>query len=169
MLLAHLFLAAVAAFAAPATCYRHPVDAVVVQPFDAPACRWCPGNRGLDYGTAPGVPVRAAAAGRVTFAGSVAGARWVTISHADGLRTSYGPLSTIAVRRGHVAAGGDVVGRTGGRLHVGLRRGETYLDPARLFGPPVRLRPRLVPLAAPAPPGPASSCPAPRRSRTAVR
>jgi murein DD-endopeptidase MepM/ murein hydrolase activator NlpD len=156
-----LLVAVATSLAAPHVCYRHPVAAPVLEPFQAPACQWCPGNRGLDYGTPPGTQVRAAAAGRVIFSGAVAGARWLTVRHADGLRTSYGPLASIAVRSGRTVAAGDVLGRTGGRLHVGLRRGDAYLDPAAFFGPPLRLQARLVPLTAPPRPRSRPSCPTP--------
>jgi murein DD-endopeptidase MepM/ murein hydrolase activator NlpD len=164
-----VLLAALAALTSPPVCYRHPVDAPVVQRFDAPPCGWCPGNRGLDYATRPGDPVRAAAPGSVTFAGRVAGQRWVTLVHADGLRTSYGPLSAVRVRPGATVSAGEPIGRVAGRLHVGVRRGETYLDPAAIFGPPVRLRPRLVPLDAAAPPRPLPQCFAAGGSRPAIR
>jgi murein DD-endopeptidase MepM/ murein hydrolase activator NlpD len=163
-----LLVAALAALTSPSVCYRHPVDVPVVLRFDPPLCRWCPGNRGLDYATRPGDLVRAAAPGSVTFAGRVAGQRWVTLVHADELRTSYGPLATVLVRPGSRVSAGQTIGRAAGRLHVGVRRDETYLDPAAIFGPPVRLRPRLVPLDA-APPRPLPRCLAAGGSRPAIR
>jgi murein DD-endopeptidase MepM/ murein hydrolase activator NlpD len=165
-----LVLLVLALFLAPPQgCFRHPVEAPIIRPFEAPACRWCPGNRGLDYATTAGEPVRAAAPGDVSFAGVVAGRRWVTVTHAGDLRTSYGPLARVAVRAGQAVIGGQVLGWSSGVLHVGLRRGDAYIDPARLFGPPVRLRPRLVPLDRPAPPRPLPSCPATGRSPGPVR
>jgi len=125
--------------------YRPPVTAPIVDHFRRPACQWCPGNRGIDYATTPGTEVHAAAAGQVTYAGRIAGDGFVTVAHADGLRTSYAFLSTIAVSIGHVVAQGDVVGTTSGQLHFGVRRGSTYLDPELLFAGG-RPRARLVPL-----------------------
>jgi murein DD-endopeptidase MepM/ murein hydrolase activator NlpD len=160
LLVAAAWLGAVAPAAAVAgPCYQHPVPAAVSRGFEAPACPWCSGHRGLQYATRAGDPVRAASAGRVSFAGLVAGARWVTIEHPDGLRTSYGGLASIAVRRGQAVDGVTVVGTAGGALHVGLRRGDTYLDPAALFTWPVRLVPRLVPLTGPVPARPAGAGP----------
>src|SRR5690606_15386348 len=66
--------------------YRPPVDAAVTSPFDMRAGRYGAGNRGLDYGTAPATPVGAIGDGTVVFAGPVAGDRWVTVLHPDGLR-----------------------------------------------------------------------------------
>lgn len=113
--------------------YRPPVDAPVRDPFRPPTTRYGPGNRGLEYATAPDTLVRAAADGEVTFAGLVGGARHVTIRHPDGVRTSYSFLATIAVVRGQPVRQGAAVGTTSGRLHLGARRGDAYFDPASLF------------------------------------
>ena len=80
--------------------YVPPVDSVIVDPFRPPADPWGPGNRGIDYAPAPGTPVHAAAAGVVTFAGQVGGSLHVVVRHADGIRTSYSFLATIAVAAG---------------------------------------------------------------------
>src|SRR3954452_16458952 len=80
--------------------YAPPVDAPVSDPFRPPATPYGPGNRGIEFGTDPGVAVNAAADGTGTFAGSVAGRRWVTIRHADGVRTTYGPLADVPVAAG---------------------------------------------------------------------
>jgi len=126
--------------------YLAPVDGAVVDPFRPPATRYGPGNRGLEYATTPRGPVRAAAAGVVTFAGPVAGTRVVVVAHPDGLRTSYTLLATIAVTVGQPVARGAVLGTTGPRLHFGVRRGDVYLDPALLLEQPSPLvRVRLVP------------------------
>jgi hypothetical protein len=74
----------------------------------------------------------------------------VTVVHGE-LRTSYLPISPVAVRPGQRVAAGQRLGRVEdirghcGRvlcLHWGLRRGLAYLDPLSLFGrAPVRLLP----------------------------
>jgi hypothetical protein len=122
----------------PPPTYVAPVDAPVVDPFRVPTSPYGPGNRGLEYGTQPGAEVRAAADGVVTFAGTVAGTRHVTIRHPDGLRTSYSFLDRIDVVVGQRVHQGDVLGTTAGRLHLGARVGDASLDPATLFdaGPP---------------------------------
>jgi hypothetical protein len=149
-------LAAALAAGAPAGAqgsvrYVPPVDAPVVDPFRPPASAFAAGNRGLTYDVAPGSPVRASAAGEVTFAGTVAGTLHVTVLHPDGLRTSYSFLESVAVRRGQRVAQGDVVGSGGAGFHLGVRSGDTYLDPAALFGG-VEVRVRLVPHEEPLPP-----------------
>lgn len=125
-------------------CWLPPVDAPVADSFRPPACAWCPGNRGIEYATPPGVAVRAAATGRVTFAGTVAGRHYVVVRHADGHRVTYGNLRTTTWETGDAVVAGTVVGRTAENFHLGVRAGDTYLDPAQFLGRLVR-RPRLIP------------------------
>ena len=106
-----------------------------------------PGNRGLEYATDEGAPARSIGDGVVVFAGPVARRGVVTVEHPDGLRSSLTGLATIGVAPGERVAAGDVLGTTGLRLHLGVRRGDEYIDPASLFGaeiPP--LHAVLVPL-----------------------
>lgn len=113
--------------------YEAPVDARVVDPFRVEGGPYSRGNRGLEYGTAPGAVVRAAADGVVTFAGSVGNSRHVTVLHDDGVRTSYSFLDEVRVVRGQRVRQGQAVGTTRDRLHFGARRGDAYFDPATLF------------------------------------
>ena len=128
----------------------------VVAGFDPPEQDWEAGHRGVDLLGTAGQPVRAARAGRVTYAGRLAGRGIVVISHGD-TRTTYQPVKA-SVRVGAVVLTGQKVGvlesmgshcwpRT--CLHWGLLRGETYLDPLTLVGAgPVRLLPFYGVLAA---------------------
>ena len=130
---------------AAASCWRPPVEAPVVDPFREPACPWCPGNRGFEYGTGAGAVVRAVAAGRVSFSGDVAGTGYVVVRHADGLRATYGGIVGIRLVEGDPVAARARVGVTDRNLHFGLRDGDVYLDPAPYVGRLVH-RARLVPL-----------------------
>jgi Peptidase family M23/Putative serine esterase (DUF676) len=126
------------AAAEPPPAYIPPVDAPISDPFREPSTPYGAGNRGLEYATVPGTAVRASGDGTVIFAGTIAGSRYVTLSHADGLRTSYSYLATIEVVTGQRLRQGARLGTTGVRLHFGVRSGETYLDPVLLFaGGPV--------------------------------
>ena len=126
--------------------HRAPVEAPVVDRFDLPPRPWMPGNRGIDYGTGEGTVVRASADGEVVFAGAVAGARHVTVLHADGLRTSYSFLAEVAVTAGQRVVAGQAVGTTGGPLHFGVRApDDTYLDPEALLAGTLEPGVRLVP------------------------
>lgn len=123
--------------------YQWPVAAPITDPFRAPASPFGAGNRGIEFGTATGTPVAAAGAGVVTFAGPVAGQRWVTVSHPDGVRTSYGPLAEVFVSAGRSVDRGEPIATSTSRLHVSARIGDAYVDPAILFGASVSVR--LVP------------------------
>jgi murein DD-endopeptidase MepM/ murein hydrolase activator NlpD len=126
------------------SCLLPPVVAPVADPFREPACQWCPGNRGIEYAVPAGTPVRAAAAGIVTFSGPVAGTFYVVVQHADGLRATYGQLTGSHLAAGDVVVAGAIVGPSSGGLHFGLRVGDRYVDPALFIGRLVE-RVRLVP------------------------
>jgi hypothetical protein len=128
----------------PTVTYEPPVDAPVDDPFRAPDTPYGAGHRGIEYDTVAGTRVAAAATGVVVFAGDVAGQQWVTILHADGVRTTYGPLATVAVTTGQRVQGGDPLGTTAGRLLLTARVGSDYVDPALLLateGGEIRLVP----------------------------
>lgn len=125
-----------------------PIDGPLARGFAPPSQPWLAGHRGVDLRGSPGTPVRAAAAGRVGFAGEVAGKPVVTVIH-GGLRTTYEPVRAV-VRQGQVVAAGQQIGvlepghacGVDDCLHWGLRRGDTYLDPLLLLErPQVRLLP----------------------------
>lgn len=143
-----------------------PVPGEAVRGFAAPDGEYGTGHRGVDLAAAPGEPVRAALAGTVVFAGQVAGRRWVTLDHGDGLLTTYGVLEAPLVRAGDRLMAGDVLGvLAAGADHLdwGARRDHTYLDPLTLLGQgrpqahlvdPERLAGRLADMSALATRGP---------------
>ena len=118
-----------------------PVDGPVVRAFQAPAFAYGPGHRGIDFAAPPGTPVRASGDGVVAFAGSVAGSLHVVVAHDGNLRTTYAFLAGIGVRAGDRVERGQVVGTAGSTgaehdvegLHFGVRLGDRYVDPQRLF------------------------------------
>ncbi|MFE6823966.1 M23 family metallopeptidase [Streptomyces sp. NPDC057690] len=136
----------------------------VLRGWEPPAGPYARGHRGVDLAAPPDAPVRAVAAGRVSFAGRVAGRGVVSVElSATGLpplRTTYEPVRA-SVHKGDEVAPGQVVGTvepTGSHcvptcVHWGLLSGRTYLDPLSLLPPwlrrsgPSRLLPVLgVPL-----------------------
>ncbi|WP_373304463.1 murein hydrolase activator EnvC family protein [Streptomyces anandii] len=131
----------------------------VLRGWEPPATVYGPGHRGVDLGAAPGTPVRAVAAGRVSFAGRVAGRGVVSVELTGTgdppLRTTYEPVQA-SVTKGQEVAAGEVLGtleETGSHcgsacLHWGLLRADTYLNPLLLL-PPWLLNPappRLLPV-----------------------
>ncbi|MER5979135.1 M23 family metallopeptidase [Streptomyces sp. NPDC001857] len=133
----------------------------VLRGWEPPTTVYGRGHRGVDLAAAPGAPVRAVAAGRVSFAGWVAGRSVVSVELAGtDLRTTYEPVAA-TVRKGDEVGAGEQVGTvqpSGSHcattcVHWGLRRNEAYLDPLSLLPPwllrrgPSRLLPVLgVPL-----------------------
>ncbi len=117
----------------PVIRHQPPVDAEIVDVFRPPAHIGAPGNRGLEYSPDPGQPVWASAGGLVVFAGPVAGNRFVTVLHPDGLRSSYGYLRWIAVNEGDRVRGGQLLGATSERFFFSVRAGDAYLDPERIL------------------------------------
>jgi len=131
--------------AAAGPCWQPPVVGTVTDPFREPPCRFCAGNRGLEYRVGSGVRVRAVASGTVTWAGTIAGTRYVVVRHVNGWRATYGKLETAAVRTGDVVLEGLSLGVATTEFYFGLRHGDRYVDPAPYLGRLVG-RPRLVPI-----------------------
>ncbi|WP_443054619.1 murein hydrolase activator EnvC family protein [Streptomyces sp. NBC_00334] len=151
--------------AVPAVARHWPVGdrPAVLRGWEPPATPYGPGHRGVDLAAADGVPVRAVAAGRVSFAGPVAGRGAVSLELAGTgvppLRTTYTPVEAV-VKKGDEVSAGEVLGTVEppgphctSCLHWGLLRGDVYLNPLSLLPPwlldagPSRLLPVLgVPL-----------------------
>jgi murein DD-endopeptidase MepM/ murein hydrolase activator NlpD len=137
----------------PAARFDWPVAApTVLRRFDPPPRPWLAGHRGVDLAASAGTPVRAAGAGTIAFAGSVAGRGVVSVAHSGGLRTTYEPVTAAGLRVGSAVPAGTLIGTldpghpgcpVAACLHWGLRRGGEYLDPLTLLGRGrVRLRPQ---------------------------
>lgn len=112
-----------------------PVAGRVVEGFEPPATPYGDGHRGVKLGAPAGASVVAAMPGQVSFAGDVAGTRWVTVAHGGGLDTTYGPVDA-SVQPGTAVQAGDVLGRLAAEatsLHWGARVDGEYLDPLSLF------------------------------------
>ena len=123
----------------------------VVRAFDPPPEPWLAGHRGVDLAAPPGSPVLSAGPGTVVFAGLVAGRGVVSVSHPNGLRTTYEPVEPTVLAGDAIIPGQPLGTLSAGHpgcpaaacLHWGLRRGDAYLDPLALLG---RGRVRLLPL-----------------------
>jgi hypothetical protein len=165
-------LAVAAAFpaAARACAWRPPVSGPVTRGFEPGAPYEGGLHRGVDFGAAPGEPVRAACAGRAVVARRVGSAGNVVTIRCGPWRASHLPLATLTVREGALVTAGDRIGTAAGPtghagLHLGARREGRrfgYADPLRLMGappPPLAARPpagERVPRAGPPRATPAS-------------
>ncbi|MDB5508277.1 MAG: family peptidase [Hyphomicrobiales bacterium] len=104
-------------------------------------------HSGIDMRDEHGSPVRATAAGRVTFAGVNGGyGNMVEIDHGNGLTTRYAHLSSITVSDNQWVDAGDICGRlgstgrsTGPHLHYEVRVDGDAVDPARFLRAGARL------------------------------
>jgi murein DD-endopeptidase MepM/ murein hydrolase activator NlpD len=120
-----------------------PVVGPVVRAFDPPDSPYGSGHRGIDIAAPVGTPVRAAAAGVVTFSGPVGGRLFVTIDHGAGLESTYSFLDALAVRKGDVVSQGQSIARSGTghagalvpHLHLGVKLADVYVDPLDYVGP----------------------------------
>src|SRR5438445_12445553 len=68
--------------------FAPPLYGTVLAVYDAPDDPFAAGHRGIDVSAPMGSPVRACAAGTVSFAGTVASNTTVTIDHGAALKTS---------------------------------------------------------------------------------
>lgn len=131
--------------------YVHPIaPGQVTRRFDRLERNWHRGHRGVDLAAVPGTDVRSAADGVVYFSGKVNHQLSVSILHADGIRTTYGPLEEVTVQKGQQLRRGSIIGRLSPPtdqhpepgLHWGAIRGKTYLNPLDLLAPrPIVLKP----------------------------
>lgn len=120
--------------------WRWPVEGTLTSRFGRRSGR---AHDGIDIGAPAGTAVRAAAAGKVLFAGTHgAYGKLVLVRHSNGLVTVYAHQRDIAVRKGQQVAAGQVVGHvgttgraTGPHLHFEVRRGVTPENPLRHLPP----------------------------------
>jgi murein DD-endopeptidase MepM/ murein hydrolase activator NlpD len=116
---------------------------VVIPPTDGFGPRGTRFHTGLDFPARHGVPVTAAAAGRVIFAGRDGGGygNLVVVRHAGRVYTWYAHLAAIAVRRGAFVGAGARIGTvgatghaTGPHLHFEVRVRGAATDPLAALG-----------------------------------
>lgn len=132
----------------PAARWLWPVAAPhpVLRGFEPPEHAYGPGHRGIDIGASEGAQVHAVEGGVVRFAGMVAGRPVVSITHGDGLISTYEPVQA-SVKVGEQVTAGAAIGvlaasehggdhcAAGPCLHLGARRGDDdYADPEVLLG-----------------------------------
>lgn len=123
--------------------WRWPAVGPVLRGFGAPEHPYGSGHRGIDIGASAGTVLVAPAAGTVRFAGPVGGRLFLTIEHAPGLRSTLSFLAAVSVRAGDVVVPGQPVAVSGrghpdatvDHVHLGVRVGDTYVDPLTFLEP----------------------------------
>ena len=113
-----------------------PMEGTVTRRYEQPACQFCAGHRGVTIATKDGSDVVALLVGVVTFAGEVGGLTYVVLRIAPDVRVTYGWLASVRpeVNEGYTITQGAVIGTTGSSTYLGVRVGETYVDPLRFLG-----------------------------------
>ena len=112
----------------------------ILRSFAPPSVRWGAGHRGVDIALATGDNVLAAGDGVVIYAGRLNDRSVISIEHADGIRTTYEPV-TPSVAKGDKVTAGQVIGtlddgHCGPKscLHWGAKRGkDNYINPLSLL------------------------------------
>jgi len=113
----------------------------IVREFEAPPTPYAAGHRGLDLRAPEGTEVLAPEDGTVHFAGVVVDRPVLSLRHADGLLSSFEPVTT-ELAKGDAVRAGEVIGTVadgghcaGGCLHVGARLdGTEYVSPLLFLG-----------------------------------
>ena len=121
-----------------------PVNLPVIDQFRAPSCKWCTGNRGIEYRTEPGSIVTAAVGGIASFVGNVAGTNYVVVKTINNLLVTHGRLQSVSVKSGAVIAVGQAIGVAGESLYIGVRVNGQYTDPRQCAGLGSMGKPRAV-------------------------
>jgi murein DD-endopeptidase MepM/ murein hydrolase activator NlpD len=94
-------------------------------------------HTGIDIGAGSGSPIRAAAAGTVTFRGTMSGyGNVILIDHGGGTSTLYAHCSSLIAREGQQVSQGQLIARvgstgraTGPHLHFEVRRNGEPVNP----------------------------------------
>ncbi len=127
------------------TAFVWPVEGPVITEFNYTAYQ-SGGHRGIDIAASEGVPVKAAADGRIYWIGAGFQGPGVGIEHVDGKRTTYMPVAKLVKGKQEVKQG-DVIGTvlTGGssasqsHLHFGVKvkpyEEEDFLNPGSFLIP----------------------------------
>lgn len=104
-------------------------------------------HSGIDYPAPRGTTVLSAGAGKVTFVGQRAGyGNLVEVTHATGLVTRYGHLSSFLAKEGQLVNAGTPIAKvgstgrsTGPHLHFEVRRKDVAVDPGKYLAAGRRL------------------------------
>jgi lipoprotein NlpD len=113
--------------------WQWPAQGQILRTFQANS----PGKKGIEIGGTRGQPVRAAAAGRVVYAGSglVGYGRLIIIKHDERFLSAYGYNDTLFVQDGSQVHAGQVIAEMGSsgtnrvQLHFEIRRDGKPVDP----------------------------------------
>lgn len=113
-----------------------PVSGVIMSRFGSNDSVRSHTHSGLDIAAPRGTPIKAAAAGTVTYSGNAGDGygNYVVIAHGNGVQTVYAHCSQLLVKKGQSVSQGEVIAKvgstgnsTGNHLHLEVRKnGITY-------------------------------------------
>lgn len=114
--------------------FMWPLRGTITSPY---GMRWGRLHSGIDIAAPAGLPIAAAAAGTVVYAGAMGGyGLIVVIEHGNGLATAYAHNSALYVSAGQTVAQGQRIAAvgctghcTGNHVHFEVRVGGTAVDP----------------------------------------
>ena len=95
-------------------------------------------HKGLDIAAPKGTPIKAAAAGKVTYSGNASDGygNYVVISHGNGVQTVYAHCSKLLVKKGQQVSQGELIAKvgstgnsTGNHLHLEVRKNGIAYNP----------------------------------------
>lgn len=120
------------------TQFTLPCAGVVSSPFGT---RWGHMHAGIDIANDPGTPIKAALAGKVTYAGWLSGyGNAIMLEHREGYSTLYGHLQKIGVEKGSFVNRGQIIGEmgstgnsTGPHVHFEVRHSGVLINPTKVL------------------------------------
>lgn len=114
-----------------------PLNGPIIRGFEKPSGPYGEGgHQGVDIAASPGQEVRAAAEGVVDWVGELPRGRFVTVSHAGGLRTTYLDLDAVMVSKGQRVERGQVIASVAGMRDGSCAQSHLHFD-TFLNGSPV--------------------------------
>lgn len=114
----------------------------VLSPAVIPEENWKKGHRGIDVAIDEGSQIIAPHQARVVMSGKVGGKDVLSLALDNGLTVSIEPAIS-SVKRGATVQAGEIIGEVEGSsdhcentcAHIGVRRGNTYLNPTAALNP----------------------------------
>ncbi len=114
-----------------------PVNGIITSRFGESSSRRYSKHTGLDIATSTGTPIRAAAAGTVTFAGRKGSyGNLIILTHENGVQTYYGHCNSLKASVGQQVSQGSVIATvgntgnsTGPHLHLEIRKNGVAYNP----------------------------------------
>ena len=115
-----------------------PISGVITSRFGSNDSVRSHSHSGLDISAPRGTPIKAAAAGTVTFSGNAGDGYgyYVVIAHGNGVQTVYAHCSQVIAKKGQQVSQGEVIAKvgttgrsTGNHLHLEVRVNGVRYDP----------------------------------------